>query len=393
MSERPVWSFILVAAGAGSRIGGTPKQFRKLGPEPMWVWSARAAEELFSRGIIDELIVVFPRDYDFADAEEKFKVGTRFIPGGMTRTESVLNALGVSKADFVLIHDAARPFVSAELCAELVQAVSDEPDSGAIPLLESVDSLKLVDSNINALPREKIFRTQTPQVFRRKPLEEILSSCSAGAADEAELWINAGKKLLYVRGSEKNFKITTDFDWMTARALAETGRTLRVGMGYDVHELVPGRKLILGGVEVGFELGLLGHSDADIICHAVSDALLGAAGEGDIGALFPSSDARYKDADSTRLLKDVIERLASKGWRAVNVDVTLKAQIPRLGSRTGAIANSLKGLFSPNCPYADINIKVKSGEQVGSVGRAECMECYAVARVEKYEFWKGGTLS
>ena len=391
MSERATWSFILVAAGSGSRIGGTPKQFRKLGAEPMWVWSARTAEELFLRGMIDELIVVFPIDYNLEETEGKFKVGTRFIPGGMTRTESVLNALRECRADFVLIHDAARPFISAELCAELIQTVSNEPDSGAVPLLESVDSLKKVDCDISVLPREKIFRTQTPQAFRRTPLEEILASFSVGATDEAALWIDAGKKLFNIRGSERNFKITTDFDWIMARALVETGRTLKVGMGYDVHELVPGRKLILGGVEVSSALGLLGHSDADIICHAVSDALLGAVSEGDIGLMFPSSDARYKDADSSLLLKDVLELVVSKGWHVVNVDVTLKAQIPKLGSRTGVITDNLKRLFTQSCPYAQINIKVKSGEQVGSVGRAECMECYAVAQVEKNEFWKGGT--
>ena len=385
MSERGSWSFILVAAGSGSRIGGLPKQFRKLGPEPMWMWSAHIAEELFLRGVIDELVVVFPRDYDFAKTKDKFKIPARFTVGGDTRTESVLNALREARADFVMIHDAARPFVSVELCEELIQTVSCEPDSGAVPLLESVDSLKIVDPSISVLPREKIFRTQTPQAFRRIPIEEILASSCVGATDEATLWIDAGKKLFRVRGSEKNFKITTDFDWMTAHALVEAGRTFRVGMGYDVHELVPERKLILGGVEMNSALGLLGHSDADIICHAVADALLGAAGEGDIGAMFPASDGRYKDADSALLLKDVIELVASKGWRVVNVDVTLAAQIPRLGNRVGDITHSLKGIFTSNCPCAQINVKVKSGEQIGSVGRAECMECYAVAHIEKYD--------
>jgi len=354
------------------------------------MWSAAVAEELFIRGMIDELVAVFPGDYDLMDVEKKFKVDARFTVGGRTRTESVLNALREARADFVLIHDAARPFVSAELCEELIQSVSREPDSGVIPLLESVDSLKIIDSGISVLPREKIFRTQTPQAFRRAALEEILASSCAEATDEATLWIEAGKKISYVRGSEKNFKVTTDFDWMTAHALVETGRTLRVGMGYDVHELVPGRKLILGGVEVSSDLGLLGYSDADIICHAVSDALLGAAGEGDIGTMFPSSDARYKDADSGLLLKEVIELIVSKGWRAVNVDVTLTAQVPRLGGSIDTITRNLRGLFTSNCQYAQVNVKVKSGEKVGSPGRAECMECYAAALVEKYEFSRDG---
>ena len=387
MSGFGSWSFILVAAGTGSRIGGLPKQFRKLGPKPMWMWSAAVGNELFSRGIIDELIVVFPRDYESEESKYKFEVPTRFVAGGHTRTESVKNALKEARADFVMIHDAARPFVSAQLCEELIEAVSREPDKCAIPLLESIDSLKMIDSGISPLPREKIFRTQTPQAFRRVTIEEILASNHVEATDEATLWIHAGGKILHVRGDEKNFKITTDFDWMTAQALLEAGRASRVGMGYDIHELTPGRKLKLGGVEISSALGLSGHSDADIICHAVSDALLGAAGEGDIGTMFPASDARYKDANSALLLKEVIEYISSKGWRAINVDVALKAQVPRLGGFISDITRGVKGLFASVCPYAQINVKVKSGEQIGSVGRAECMECYAVAQIEKYEFF------
>jgi 2-C-methyl-D-erythritol 4-phosphate cytidylyltransferase/2-C-methyl-D-erythritol 2,4-cyclodiphosphate synthase len=270
------------------------------------------------------------------------------------------------------------------MCGELTSAASDEV--GAIPLLESVDSLKFVDGGIETVPREKVFRTQTPQAFKKEDLMEILKSCRTSAADEAALWIDAGRKLAYVRGSEKNFKITTDFDWITAKALVETGRTSRVGIGYDIHELVPGRKLILGGVEIESPLGLLGHSDADIIAHAVSDALLGAAGEGDIGAMFPASDKRYKDADSTYLLKQVLELITGKGWFVSNIDVALKAQIPRMGDKISKITDNLKCIVTKICPYAELNIKVKSGEFVGSVGRAECMECFAVAAIEKYEF-------
>ena len=385
MNGRGSWSFLLVAAGTGSRIGGKPKQFRQLGPHPMWMWSARIAEELFSRGMIDELTVVFPRDNVLTEAEGKFDIRTRFVAGGKTRTESVRNALRETEADFVLIHDAARPFVSVELCEELIRTVSNEPDTGAIPLLESVDSLKKFGNGISALPREEIFRTQTPQAFRRTSIEEVLASGGAGATDEAALWIAAGKKITPVSGSERNFKVTTDFDWAIAHALVGAGRTLRVGMGYDVHELVHGRKLILGGIEVDSVLGLLGHSDADIICHAASDALLGASGEGDIGTLFPSSEERYKDAESALILKEVVELTASKGWRALNVDIVLVAQIPRLGNLTRDMERSLKRLFTPSFPSVQISVKVKSPERVGSLGRAERMECYAAAQIERYE--------
>jgi 2-C-methyl-D-erythritol 4-phosphate cytidylyltransferase/2-C-methyl-D-erythritol 2,4-cyclodiphosphate synthase len=346
----------------------------------MWQWSARVAEELFSLGLIEEIVVVLPGDCQAA--ENKSAVPLRFAGGGDTRTESVMNGLEESNADFVMIHDAARPFLTAELCGKLIEAASD--DAGAIPLLESVDSLKFVDGGIAAIPREKVFRTQTPQAFKREELMRIMRS-RREATDEATLWIDAGKRLAHVPGDEKNFKITTAFDWATAKAIVEAGRTTRVGIGYDVHELVPGRKLILGGVEIASPLGLLGHSDADIICHAVSDALLGASGEGDIGTMFPASDACYKDAESMDMLRKVLELTARKGWFVSNVDVALVAQIPRIGDKIGKIKDNLKGVFAQSCPYAEMNVKAKSGEGVGSVGRAESMECFAAASIEKYE--------
>jgi 2-C-methyl-D-erythritol 4-phosphate cytidylyltransferase/2-C-methyl-D-erythritol 2,4-cyclodiphosphate synthase len=346
----------------------------------MWQWSARVAEELFSLGSIEKAVVVLPGDCQAI--ENKLAVPLKFARGGDTRTESVMNGLRESSADFVMIHDAARPFLTAELCRKLIEATSD--DTGAIPLLESVDSLKFVDGRIATLPREKVFRTQTPQAFKREELMRVMAS-GPEATDEAALWIDAGKRLACVPGDEKNFKITTAFDWMTAKALVEAGRTTRVGMGYDVHELVPGRKLVLGGVEIESPLGLLGHSDADIICHAASDALLGASGEGDIGTMFPASDACYKDAESADMLRKVLGLAARKGWFVLNVDVALVAQFPRIGDKIGEIRDNLKGIFAEFYPYAELNVKVKSGEGVGSVGRAERMECFAAASVEKYE--------
>jgi 2-C-methyl-D-erythritol 4-phosphate cytidylyltransferase/2-C-methyl-D-erythritol 2,4-cyclodiphosphate synthase len=266
----------------------------------------------------------------------------------------------------------------------LIETVSDE--TGAIPVLSSVDSLKMIDGSIKAVPRDKIFRAQTPQAFKRTTLLEILDSCS-GATDEATLWIGSGRKIICVPGSEKNFKVTTEFDWAIAKSLAEAGKTVKIGMGYDIHELVPGRKLILGGIEFHSELGLLGHSDADIICHAAADALLGASGEGDIGTLFPASDERYRNADSMELLKFVLNILAEKKWSVGNIDVTLVAQIPKIGDKIMKITDNLRKLFIGVFPYAELSVKVKSGEHVGSVGRAECMECFAAAVVERYDMF------
>jgi 2-C-methyl-D-erythritol 4-phosphate cytidylyltransferase/2-C-methyl-D-erythritol 2,4-cyclodiphosphate synthase len=365
-------------------MGGEPKQFRRLGRFPMWKWSARIADELHSRGMIDELVVVFPAGYEFKREEHAFSVPTTYTVGGHTRTESVMNGLTASRSEFAMIHDAARPFLPPWICERLVETVTE--DAGAVPLLESHDSLKVVDGEISVIPREKIFRTQTPQAFKRNAIMDVIDSNPRGAADEATLWIGAGKKLASVPGSPANFKITGDFDWLTAAAMAESGRIARVGMGYDVHELVPGRKLVLGGVAVDAEFGLLGHSDADVVCHAIADALLGAAGEGDIGTMFPSSEERYKDADSTELLKTVLSLIAGKGWTLGNADAVLAAQIPRLGHKIGQIVSNLTRLIRAFFPYAELSVKVKSGEGIGSVGRAECMQCHAVALIEKFIF-------
>ena len=378
------WSFVLVAAGNGTRMGGEPKQFRKLGQFPMWKWSARLADELHSRGLIDELVVVFPAGYESKREENAFSVPTSYTVGGHTRTESVRNGLEVSSSEFAMVHDAARPFLPACICERLVETVTKE--TGAVPLLESHDSLKMVDGGISVIPREKIFRTQTPQAFQKNAILGVIDASPQAAADEAALWIRAGKKLASVPGSPANFKITGDFDWLTARAIAESGRITRVGMGYDVHELVPGRKLVLGGLAIDAELGLLGHSDADIVCHVIADALLGAAGEADIGTIFPASEERHKGANSMELLKTVLGLIAGKGWIVGNVDVVLAAQIPRLADKIKHIVSNLTQLIRTFCPYARLSVKVKSGEGVGSVGRAECMRCHAVALVEKFIF-------
>jgi 2-C-methyl-D-erythritol 4-phosphate cytidylyltransferase/2-C-methyl-D-erythritol 2,4-cyclodiphosphate synthase len=204
------------------------------------------------------------------------------------------------------------------------------------------------------------------------------------AKDEAEAWTASGGTIEAVEGDPMNFKITEGSDWSMAEALAEgAAGDRRAGHGYDVHSLVPGRPLILGGVRIDFPLGLLGHSDADVLCHAVSDALLGAAGEPDLGTLFPASDSLYAGADSGALLVRVVERVRRAGWRIVWVDATLVAQIPRLGAYVPRIRESLEGFLRGEGPRRVANLKVKSGEYCGSAGRGECMICHVVATLER----------
>lgn len=382
MREDPEdWAFILVAAGSGSRAGGGPKQFRELGGRPLWRWGARVAEELYGRGLIREAVAVFPPG-NIPETPAGFACPLRKTEGGATRRESAIKGLRATDADFVMIHDAARPFLSVGTCEELIRNTTET--RGAIPLLASVDSLKEVrGEKISVVSRDTIFRTQTPQAFKRDILLRVLEERADDASDEASLWLASSREIAAVPGDEGNFKITTDFDWRMALSLVNAAREQRVGFGFDVHELVPGRKLILGGTEIESPLGLLGHSDADIICHAAADALLGAAGERDIGTLFPASDERYKDADSTRILEAVLRLLLEKEWRVVWIDVTLTAQTPKIGPFVETIIDHLSRRFLCYDLERKWSLKVKSGEHVGSVGRGECMTCHAVATIER----------
>ncbi|HOK20114.1 MAG TPA: 2-C-methyl-D-erythritol 2,4-cyclodiphosphate synthase, partial [Thermosynergistes sp.] len=287
------WSFIIVAAGKGTRLGGELKQFRILGGRPVWCWSAIVAEELYKQGLVEELILVVPAgmEEEVGNQAQNFELPVTVITGGPRRSDSVYAGLLASSSWGCLVHDAVRPFVKPGLCRRLMEAVMD--GKGAIPVIPVADALKRVlpDGKMTIVPREDLLATQTPQVFPREELLRAFDEHQDGFRDEAEAWIMAGKELVPVRGAKLNFKITDAQDWELASAIVEGGEVMRVGNGFDVHPLVPGRKLRLGGIEIpDAPLGLHGHSDADVVAHAVADALLGAAGESDIGTLFPADD-------------------------------------------------------------------------------------------------------
>ena len=385
MKDAPNWSFLITAGGSGSRLGGVPKQFRMLGGASVWRWSFAAADKLRRMGRVRDIVMTVPRESFAALAGEAEKLGLTLVEGGRSRSESVTKGLRACRGPHVLVHDGARPFISEELCLRLMDAVEAE-GSGAVPLLPSTDSLKVVeDGRITGVAdRSLYFRTQTPQAFPLRELIEVMENSPDGGTDEASLWLAAGKKIVPVEGEEMNFKITSQFDWETACALARGGAEVerRTGHGYDIHQLAEGRPLIIAGVKVeGVSYGLLGHSDADLVAHTVMDALLGAAGEPDIGTLFPATDEKWRGADSMALLRTVLELLASKGWRAEWVDVTLNAQRPKLGHLVPAFIESMNRALGGDETKRIFNMKVKSAERCGSAGRGECMICHGVATI------------
>lgn len=374
------FSLVVAAAGRGERAGsGLPKQYRTLGGRMLWEWSAFLAEELFAGGDILEAVFVAPPGEE-ALFEEKlalFSCPHTTVAGGVQRNDSVLNGLRHAKGEYVLIHDGARPFASTDLCRHVMARVS--ADAGAAPLLPQSDALKKEDGAGGFYPvsRDGLFITQTPQGFHRELLIEALADHGTGAKDEGEAWVKAGRRLEAVRGEAGNVKITWPEDFVLAESRFQ--RTFRTGLGYDIHPLAPGRRFILGGVDFpDFPLGFIAHSDGDPLVHALCDAILGGAGLGDIGTIFPASDVKYKNISSLLLLQDVARRAAARGWTLEWADCVVIAQRPRLAERLESMAAAMDGVL-PDSWRGRLNIKAKSGEGEGAPGRCESVICHAAA--------------
>ena len=400
------FSFLIVAGGSGNRIGGQGKQFRLLGSseKPLWRWSVDLALSAQSAGI-EEIVLVLPQmctGEELKEVEKSVKnlcasIPVKIASGGKTRTDSVRNGLAASSCDYVMVHDAARPFVSIDLLHRLMEETT--PSVGAIPVLPVSEAVKRIeDLKVQAVDRDGLYTTQTPQSFHRETLFRVLNRKDVpefSFKDEAEAWLAAGLELRCVEGERLNFKVTWPEDLELASALAaqriekEYGKKrerrrgeVRTGFGYDVHRLVPERPLVLGGVVVDSPLGLLGHSDADLLAHAVADALLGAAGLPDIGNLFPASDERYKNANSMELLKCVVEKVRQERWRISWVDGVIVAQVPRLNAFLPIMRDNLSALLAPEGTPC-VNLKVKSAENTDDAGLGRSMTCYVVATLSR----------
>ena len=368
MAERE-FSFIIAAGGSGSRMGGQ-KQFMSLNNKPIWKISAENAAKLDS---IKEIILVIPSDYDEKNIIWNNKKKLIITHGGSERSISVLNGLNSASCEFVMVHDAARPFASTELFMRLIETVDE--NYGVVPVLPVSDALKKIDGeNITCINRDGLYITQTPQVFHREKLIEAVK-INPYAKDEAESWEKSGRKLKYADGEKMNFKITHKEDMIISKLLTENYIT-RTGIGYDVHKLVPERKLILGGIEIESELGLLGHSDADLLTHSIMDAILGAANLPDIGNYFPASDMKYKNINSIELLKKVITIIKNNEWHIEFVDAIIEAQVPRLNQYREIIINNLSQFFP-------VNIKFKSAEKLNDSGLGLSMTCWACATLRR----------
>lgn len=384
---------IIAAGGRGVRFGaGQPKQFLDLGGRSILEMSVAA---LAASDRIQQIVVALPEDHVDAVAKSFRRSPDRrlaFVSGGARRQDSVANAFAKTseKADVIVIHDAARPFVTQGVIGRAIDGA--EHYGAAIAAVGVHDTVKQTaqahadGSRLirGTIPRDTIFLAQTPQAFRRDVLVRALTEgADVDATDEAMLVERLGLPVHVVEGDPRNVKITTPEDLAAAKAAAlQTplrSPITRVGTGYDLHRLVVGRPLILAGVAIPFELGLDGHSDADIVCHAVTDAVLGAAAAGDIGQMFPDTDPKWKDADSITLLKGASARIGEFGYRVSNVDVTVIAQKPKLLPYLPAMRDNLAAALGVDA--GAVSVKGKTNEGVESMGRSESMACHAVALI------------
>ncbi len=365
---------VIVAAGQGLRAGQPlPKQFALWRGKPV---VRHSAEALAKAGIAPIVVAIPENGEDAARAALDGLPGVRLVTGGATRQESVRKALEALIGDApnaVLIHDAARPGLTGAVIDRLLAALRDHP--GAIPVLPVVDSLTEAAGDLMGRParREALRRVQTPQAFR---YAEILTahrqwSGPAEAGDDAQVARAAGLAVALVDGDEQLHKLTFASDF------AQSAPAMRVGTGYDVHRLADGEELWLCGVRIDHPRGLSGHSDADVAIHALVDAILGAAADGDIGSHFPPSDPQWKGVSSDRFLVHALSLAQAQGYRIGNVDVTIICEAPRIGPHRQAMRERLAQLLE--APLSAVSVKATTTERLGFTGRGEGIAAQAVA--------------
>jgi 2-C-methyl-D-erythritol 4-phosphate cytidylyltransferase/2-C-methyl-D-erythritol 2,4-cyclodiphosphate synthase len=396
---------IIAAGGRGTRFGGgRPKQLLFIAGRPIL---ERSVSAFADHPLVDEVVVAAPGEVagDPPPYLRETVKPLRVVAGGPRRQDSVANAFQAASGQcgLVVIHDAARPFVSRDLIARTISAAAEY--GAAVAAMPARDTIKRVDRSAvherqdeagefsgwrdpvvaETLPRDTIFLAQTPQAFRPDVLRAALA-IGGGATDEGTLAERAGHQVRLVEGEATNIKITTPDDLVIAEAIAHAGleragsSATRAGTGYDLHRLVPGRPFILGGVTIPSERGALGHSDADAVCHAVTDAILGAACRGDIGRHFPDDDPRWKGASSLDLLARATKMVIDAGYDIANVDVTVILEAPKIRRHIDDMRRAVSGAIGVD--VSAVSIKAKTNEGLDAIGRGEAVAAHAIAMLK-----------
>lgn len=375
------FSAVIVAAGGGTRAGpGLAKQWRVVAGKPVLRWSVEA---LLAAGAREMVIVVSEDGEAMAANALAGLTGWSTARGGATRAASVqagLKAIGGPADEPVLVHDAARPFVTSAHVRGLLVALIDS--DGAIPALPVADTLKRDGpGGLTTTSRDGLWRAQTPQAFRRDRLQAAYAAWTSGEpTDDAQVVEAHGGRVAIAPGDPLLLKLTWPEDFDMAERLAGVARVTRIGQGFDAHRWGPGQAVWLCGVRIDHNQTLVGHSDADAGLHALTDALLGAIGEGDIGDHFPPTDPKWKGAASDLFLQHAAELVTAKGGRIINVDVTLICERPKIKPHRQAMRERLAEIL--DLPLDRVSVKATTTEGMGFTGRGEGLAAQAVATVE-----------
>lgn len=368
---------IIVAAGSGSRMGSDlPKQFQMLGGKEVLV---HAIDALLPHPAIEAVHVVIAADQERMAKAVLGDKSVKLVIGGETRSQSVRNGLAAVETSHVLIHDAARPFCPGTVIDRLVSAM--ETHDAATPMLRSVDTLAQPHGALlgDGVDRETVIRIQTPQAFRTNVIRDAYEGHDGAPTDEARVAAAAGIDVALVQGDEMLDKITTPGDFARAEALAGQTMIPRTGMGFDVHQFAGEGPVMLGGIAVPHDKGLSGHSDADVLLHAITDALLGAVSLGDIGLHFPPSDPTWKGADSEKFLAHAAKLVRDMGAVIDSVDATLICEAPKVGPHRAAMQQNIARIL--DLVPDRVSVKATTTERLGFTGRGEGIACQAVVNV------------
>ena len=394
-------ALVLTAAGSSTRIGtGIKKEFLPLGNGTV----LSTACSVFIKTLEQKLsliVITYPENKRsqteealFADADmrsllQKHSIQLLFTEGGGTRQESVRNALEAAavsecgtQIDYVLIHDAARPWVTPEIIQDALNEAKEH--GAAVPATPAIDTLAATDGQkktiVSYVDRSTTFCLQTPQCFDFTRLLEAHRKAAAekrsGCTDDTTVWAAYYTPVHLSKGSTANKKITFASDIPGGTAMK-----IRTGLGYDLHRLTEGRRLMIGGVEIPFEKGEDGHSDGDVLLHAITDALLGAAGLGDIGEFFPPSDDRWKGADSRELLRTAWKKVSDGGWNLENIDCVVALEKPKFLPYRSQVRKSIAEVLG--CGEECVFVKAKTGEKLGKIGRGEAVEAWVTCLISR----------
>ena len=369
---------LIVAAGSGSRMGGEiPKQFRQLAGKAVL---AHAVDSLASHPAIDAVrVVIGAGQEDLARQTLGDRDVGELVIGGSERADSVQAGLAVIESDFILVHDAARPFCPHDVIDRLLAALREA--EGVVPVLQVADTLARADKLLgDPVDRSGLVRVQTPQAFRLRSLIETYAQWSGPSpTDESTVLRAAAREVAVVEGDPLLEKLTTAADWQRAESFLHLRLIPRTGLGFDVHAFAGEGPIMMGGISIPFERGLAGHSDADVVLHSITDALLGAAGLGDIGQHFPPGDPKWKGADSSIFLSHAAELVHGSGGQVDFVDCTVICEAPKIGPHRESMRTRVAEILG--IPLAAVSIKATTTERLGFTGRREGIAAQAIANI------------